>query len=99
MAGPNGGITRRRAARWSACANGAGTRRGGRSTRGPTGAISGRKNARKCSLVASVIMVASAIEFEGTIAGVTFRKGKVDPEVVKAMVEPFANALVGLLKT
>ena len=44
-------------------------------------------------------MVASAIEFEGTIAGVTFRKGKVDPEVVKAMVEPFANALVGLLKT
>lgn len=50
-------------------------------------------------LVASVLLVAASTEFEGKIAGVTFKKGKVDPETLKALVGPFATALTGMLKT
>ena len=50
-------------------------------------------------LVASVILVAASTEFEGKLAGVTFKKGKVDPETLKALVGPFATTLAGLLKT
>lgn len=44
-------------------------------------------------MVASVLLMTAATEVEGKIAGVKFKKRKVDPELVKAVVEPFANAL------
>jgi hypothetical protein len=48
-------------------------------------------------LVASVLMVVASTEFEGKIAGVKFKKGKVDPETLKALIGPFAAALTGRL--
>jgi hypothetical protein len=47
-------------------------------------------------LVATVLLIVAATEFEGKIGGVKFKKGKVDPKVIKALVEPFAHALAGL---
>ena len=46
-------------------------------------------------LVATVLLMAAAIEFEGKIGGVKFKKGKVDHKVISAVVEPFAKALGG----
>jgi hypothetical protein len=45
-------------------------------------------------LVASVLLIAATVEFEGKIGSWTFRKGKVDPDTLKAIAEP----LVSLLK-
>lgn len=50
-------------------------------------------------LVASVLMVAASLEFEGKIAGVKFKKGKVDPKTLTALIGPFAAALTGQLKS
>lgn len=50
-------------------------------------------------LVASVLLVAASLEFEGKIAGVKFKKGKVDPETLKALIGPFAAALTSQLKS
>jgi hypothetical protein len=49
-------------------------------------------------LVATVILLAATTEFEGEIAGVKFKKGVADPKTIKAVVEPFAKALGGLVK-
>ena len=45
-------------------------------------------------LVASVLLIAATIEFEGKIGSWTFRKGRVEADTLKAITEP----LVGLLK-
>lgn len=45
-------------------------------------------------LVASVLLIAATVEFEGKIGGWTFRKGKVEADTLKAITEP----LFGLLK-
>jgi hypothetical protein len=45
-------------------------------------------------LVASVLLIAATVEFDGKIGSFTFKKGRVDPETLKAIAEP----LVGLLK-
>jgi len=45
-------------------------------------------------LVTSVLLIVSTIEFEGKIGPVTFRKGKVDPETLKA-VTGFVGGLLG----
>ncbi len=44
-------------------------------------------------LVASVLLVIATSEFEGTVAGIKFKKTKADPELVRAVAEPFANAI------
>jgi hypothetical protein len=46
-------------------------------------------------LVATVLLMAAAIEFEGQIGGVKFKKGKVDHKMISAVVEPFAKVLGG----
>ena len=50
-------------------------------------------------LVASVLLIAATTEFEGQIAGVKFKKGKADPETIKALVSPFASLLSGSAKS
>ena len=49
-------------------------------------------------LVASVLLIAATIEFEGEVAGIKFKKGKADSEIVKAITEPFAKALSTIIK-
>jgi hypothetical protein len=49
-------------------------------------------------LAASMILLMASTEVEGEIAGVKFRKRKVDPAMVKALFQPFAKTLVGQLK-
>ena len=44
-------------------------------------------------LVASVLLIVSTVEFEGTIGGITFRKGKVDTETLEA-VATFVSGLL-----
>jgi hypothetical protein len=48
--------------------------------------------------VATMILVAATTEFEGEVAGIKFTKGKADADLVKAITEPFANALAMVLK-
>jgi hypothetical protein len=49
-------------------------------------------------LVASMILMIASTEAEGEIAGVKFKKHKVDPAMIKALFEPFAKSLVGQIK-
>lgn len=44
-------------------------------------------------LVASVLLIAATIEFEGKIGSWTFKKGKVEPETLKAITEPLTSLL------
>ena len=46
-------------------------------------------------LVATVLLMAAAIEFEGQIGSVKFKKGKVDHKMISAVLGPFAKALGG----
>lgn len=45
-------------------------------------------------LVTSALLIVSTIEFEGKIGSWTFHKGKVDPEMLKTIME-FAGGLLG----
>jgi hypothetical protein len=45
-------------------------------------------------VVASVLLIAATVEFDGKIGNFTFKKGKVEAETLKAITEP----LLGLLK-
>lgn len=49
-------------------------------------------------LVTSILLIAATTEFEGEVAGITFRKGKADLETVKVITEPFAKALAAIVK-
>lgn len=44
-------------------------------------------------LVATVMLVAATTEFEGKIFGIKFTKGKADPKLIKAILNPFTKAL------
>jgi hypothetical protein len=49
-------------------------------------------------VVASMLLIAATIEFEGEVAGIKFKKGKADPEVVKAIIGPFVKALSTIIR-
>jgi hypothetical protein len=49
-------------------------------------------------LVTSVLLIVSTIEFEGKIGPMTFRKGKVDPETLKALTGSVGGLLAPYLK-
>lgn len=50
-------------------------------------------------LVASVLLIVSTVEFEGKIGPVSFHKGKVDPETLKAVTEFVAGILTPYVKS